>query len=169
MEVADQQASSSMAAADFNENLFQQFMGKNSVWDFHAISRDDYLRKSKADKEQLLLNYYKLMKIDEQYIYYCPLLQRCFRIYLFGFLNWFSPNLAKSLNGVWYICSIVSRMTLGRISWTLFSSWIFIFIILLIFFDALFMILGAWYVSSFIAFIHCRFFLFVSLSVSVPS
>ena len=87
LEVADQQASSSMAAADFNENLFQQFMGKNPVWDFHAISRDDYLRKSKADKEQLLLNYYKQMKIDEQYIYYCPLLQRCFRIYLFGFLN----------------------------------------------------------------------------------
>ena len=62
-------------------------MGKNPVWDFHAISRDDYLRKSKADKEQLLLNYYKQMKIDEQNIYYCPLLERCFTIYLFGFLN----------------------------------------------------------------------------------
>ena len=32
-------------------------MSKNPVWDFHAISRDDYLRKGKAVKAQLLLNY----------------------------------------------------------------------------------------------------------------
>ena len=67
--VADQQVSlsnSASSAVDFDENLFQLFMLKNPVWDFNGISRDDYLRKSKADKEQLLLNYYNQMKMGEQ-------------------------------------------------------------------------------------------------------
>ena len=55
MEVADPQASSDMPVADFDEKLFQQFMSKHPVWDFYSLSRDDYLRKSKADKEQLVL------------------------------------------------------------------------------------------------------------------
>ena len=116
LEVVDKQAYSSMTVADFNENLFQQFMSKNPVGDFHAISRDDYLRKGKAVKAQLLLNYYKQMKIVEQYIFYRFLLLRCFTICLFDFLSWFSPNLVRILNGVRYICPIVSRMILGRIS-----------------------------------------------------
>ena len=33
-------------------------MNKNPVWDFHCISRDEYLCKSKADKQQLVLHYY---------------------------------------------------------------------------------------------------------------
>ena len=52
LEVADQQASlsnSASLAADFDEDLFQQFMLKNPVWDFNGTSSDDYLRKSKAD------------------------------------------------------------------------------------------------------------------------
>ena len=60
LEVADQQASlsnSASSAADFDENLFQLFMLKNSEWDFNDISRDDYLHKSKADKEKLSLIY----------------------------------------------------------------------------------------------------------------
>ena len=115
LEVVDKQASSSMTVADFDENLFQQFISKNPVWDFHAISRDDYLRKGKAVKAQLL-NYYNQMKIGEQYIFYCFLLLRCFTICLFDFLSWFSPNLPRSLNGIRYICPIVSCMILGRIS-----------------------------------------------------
>ena len=55
LEVADKQGSLSMTIAIFDENLFQQFMRKNPVWNFYAISRDNYLCKSKADKEQLLL------------------------------------------------------------------------------------------------------------------
>ena len=58
MEVVDQQVSSATSVADFDENLFQQFMNKNPVWDFHGISRDEYLCKSKADKQQLVLHYY---------------------------------------------------------------------------------------------------------------
>ena len=55
LEVADQQASSATSIVEFDEKLFQQFMTKNPVWDFHSISRDDYWRRSKAEKEQLVL------------------------------------------------------------------------------------------------------------------
>ena len=41
-------------------------MIKNPVWDFHCISRDEYLRKSKAEKEQLVLQYYNKMEMGEQ-------------------------------------------------------------------------------------------------------
>ena len=69
LDVADRQASlskSASSAADFDENLFQQFTLKNPVWEFNCISRDEYLRRSKADKEQLLLKYYNQMKMGEQ-------------------------------------------------------------------------------------------------------
>ena len=69
MEVADLQASQSnspTSAADFDENSFQQFMFKNLVWDFYGTSRDEYLQRSKVDKEQLLLNYYNKMQMVEQ-------------------------------------------------------------------------------------------------------
>ena len=69
MKVADLQASqsnSATSAADFDEDIFQQFMLKNPVWDFHCISRDEYLQRSRADKEQLLLKYYNQMKMGEQ-------------------------------------------------------------------------------------------------------
>ena len=74
-------------------------MSKNPVWDFHTISRDDYLRKSKADKEQLVLNYYNQMKMDEQIkfnIFDCLL--RCLLRCLFVFLNC-SLNLLSTFNG----------------------------------------------------------------------
>ena len=69
LEVADQQASSASSASDvaeFDENLFHGFMNTNSVWNFHCISRGDYLHKSKADKEQRVLSYYRQMKNGEQ-------------------------------------------------------------------------------------------------------
>ena len=67
LEVGDQEASLSNSAsstADFDGNLFPQFMLKNLVWDFHCISRDEYLQRIKVDKEQLLKH--NQMKMDEQ-------------------------------------------------------------------------------------------------------
>ena len=61
LRVVDLQASQSnsiTSAPHFDENLFQQFLLKNLVWDFHCISRDGYLQRSKIDKEHLLLKYY---------------------------------------------------------------------------------------------------------------
>ena len=69
LKVADLQASqsnSAISAADCDENLFQQFMLKNPVLDFHGISRDEYLQTSKSDKEKRLLQYYNNMQKGEQ-------------------------------------------------------------------------------------------------------
>ena len=70
LEVADLQASqynSASSAAYFDQNLFQQFILKNLVWEFYSISKDDYIqKKSKADKEQRLLKYYNNMQKDVQ-------------------------------------------------------------------------------------------------------
>ena len=69
LDVADQQASQSNSATsadDFDQNLFQEFMIKNPVWDFHCISRDEYLQTSKSDKEKYLLKYYNQMKTGVQ-------------------------------------------------------------------------------------------------------
>ena len=68
LEVADLQASQSNSAtstADFDENVYQQFMLKNLVWGFHFISRN-YLQRSKGDKEQLLSKYYNKMQMGKQ-------------------------------------------------------------------------------------------------------
>ena len=51
---------------EFNEKIFQQFLLKNPVWDFHGITRDDYLAKSKTDREQLILSYHNSMINGEQ-------------------------------------------------------------------------------------------------------
>ena len=67
LKVADLQASQSNSAiSDFDENLFQQFMLKNPVLDFRGVSRDEYLRTSKSDKEKRLLQYYNNMQKGEQ-------------------------------------------------------------------------------------------------------
>ena len=73
MKAADLQASqsnSATSAADFDENLFQQFMLKNTVWDFHCILWDEYLQRSRAGREQFLLKYYNQMKMESKYIYF---------------------------------------------------------------------------------------------------
>ena len=35
LEAADQQASSAVSTAEFDESLFRQFMKTNRIWDFH--------------------------------------------------------------------------------------------------------------------------------------
>ena len=45
LESVDKQASllcSVFSLVDFNQNLFQQFMQKNPVWDFHGVSGEKY-------------------------------------------------------------------------------------------------------------------------------
>ena len=64
LESVDKQASLACSASsliDFDQNLFKQFLQKNPVWDFHGVSREKYLHKSKAEKEQLVLSYYNSM------------------------------------------------------------------------------------------------------------
>ena len=72
LESIDKQASLACSVSsliDFDQNLFQQFMQKNPPWDFHGVSTEEYLHKSKAEKEQLVLNYYNSMVNSERSIF----------------------------------------------------------------------------------------------------
>ena len=44
LELADQQPPTSevITSEQINEELFKQFLSKDSVWDFHYISREEY-------------------------------------------------------------------------------------------------------------------------------
>ena len=72
LEGADTQASlvSTVPLVEFDEKNFQEFMLKNPVWDFHGVSREEYLHKSKTEKEQLALSYYNSIVNGEQFHYY---------------------------------------------------------------------------------------------------
>ena len=41
-------------------------MLKNPVWDFHGVSKENYLAKSKAEREHLVLTYYNSMVNGDQ-------------------------------------------------------------------------------------------------------
>ena len=43
-------------------------MSKNPLWDFHCITQEEYLQKTKSEKEQLLSSYYVQMKNGEKQI-----------------------------------------------------------------------------------------------------
>ena len=45
-----------------DENLFKEFLLKNSVWDFHNMSRDEYTTKSTSEKEVLIIKNYNEMQ-----------------------------------------------------------------------------------------------------------
>ena len=45
-----------------DENLFKEFLQKNSIWDFHNTSRNEYTIKSASEKQILIIKYYNEMK-----------------------------------------------------------------------------------------------------------
>ena len=47
MKVADKQAYNQTSSQnfEFDENLFQQFMSKNSLWDYHCMTQEEIFRK----------------------------------------------------------------------------------------------------------------------------
>ena len=61
LESVDQQASSAAVntavEGKFDEGLFQQFMAKNPVWDFHSLTKEQYLAKGRDEKLELMVNY----------------------------------------------------------------------------------------------------------------
>ena len=62
LESVDQQASSAVAdiavKEQFDEGLFQQFMAKNPIWDFHSLTKEQYLAKGRDQKLELKKNDY---------------------------------------------------------------------------------------------------------------
>ena len=45
-----------------DENIFKEFLQKNSVWDFHKMSREEYTTKSASEKEILIIKCYTEMQ-----------------------------------------------------------------------------------------------------------
>ena len=45
-----------------DENLFKEFLQKNSIWDFHNMSRNEYTIKSASEKQILIIKYYNEVK-----------------------------------------------------------------------------------------------------------
>ena len=69
LKVADKQTYNQTSSQnfEFDENLFQQFMSKNSLWDYHCMTQEEYLQKTKSEKEQLLSSYYNHMENSEKH------------------------------------------------------------------------------------------------------
>ena len=44
-----------------DEDLFKEFLQKNSVWDYHSMSRNEYATKSASEKEVSIIKYYNEM------------------------------------------------------------------------------------------------------------
>ena len=69
LEPVDQQASSAVvgpaAEEQFDERLFHQFMAKTPIWDFHCLTREQYVAKVRDDKLSLTKKYYYDMKNAE--------------------------------------------------------------------------------------------------------
>ena len=69
LQVADKQAYNQTSSQnfEFDENLFQQFMCKNLLWDYHCMIQEEYLQKTKSEKEQVFSKYYNHMKNGEKH------------------------------------------------------------------------------------------------------
>ena len=44
-----------------DQETMQEFLGKSSVWDFHEMTRDEYMNKSDNDKKDSILSFFNYM------------------------------------------------------------------------------------------------------------
>ena len=51
-----------------DQKLMQEFLSKNSVWDFYEMGRREYLNKSNNEKSVLIIKYYYEMVKGKIYI-----------------------------------------------------------------------------------------------------
>ena len=51
-----------------DQKLMQEFLSKNSVWDFYEMGRQEYLNKSNDEKSVLIIKYYNEMVKGKIYI-----------------------------------------------------------------------------------------------------
>ena len=73
LETVDQQTSSTVVAATeepSDEEIFQQLMKKNPIWDFHSLTREQQLSKTKDQKINLMNSYDCSMKNGEIHLYF---------------------------------------------------------------------------------------------------
>ena len=61
LELANQPSTSVSSIQQMDENLFKEVLAKNSVWDFHNMTRDEYNTKTISEKELLIIKFYNEM------------------------------------------------------------------------------------------------------------
>ena len=70
LELVDQPTTAAATTQEMDENLFKEFLTKNSVWDFHNMTRDEY-NKTSSEKQLLIVNYYnEMLKGKNQFSYF---------------------------------------------------------------------------------------------------
>ena len=44
-----------------DDNVFQELLGKSSLWDFYEISKEEYMNKGESEKKSLYLKFFNDM------------------------------------------------------------------------------------------------------------
>ena len=56
-----------------NQENLEEFLAKTSVWDFHEITRDEYMNKSDIEKKDLIINFFNYMSAGNIFSFVCLL------------------------------------------------------------------------------------------------
>lgn len=70
LELADQRTAAAAATQEMDDNLIAEFLTKNSVWDFHNMTRDEYNDKTTSEKQLLMFSYYNEMLKGKNFCWY---------------------------------------------------------------------------------------------------
>ena len=56
-----------------NQENLEEFLAKTSVWNFHEITRDEYMNKGDIDKKVLIINFFNYMSAGDIFSFVCLL------------------------------------------------------------------------------------------------
>ena len=56
-----------------NQENLEEFLAKTNVWDFHEITRDEYMNKSDIEKKDLIINFFNYMSAGNIFSFVCLL------------------------------------------------------------------------------------------------
>ena len=56
-----------------NQENLEEFLAKTSVWNFHEITRDEYMNKSNIEKKDLIINFFNYMSAGNIFSFVCLL------------------------------------------------------------------------------------------------
>ena len=86
------------AIEQINEETMKEFLTKCTVWDFHDVTKEDYMTKSDEEKKILIISFYNYMSSG---------INLLFVILLFGILSEMSGF--SCLIGSWTVSSTMAR------------------------------------------------------------
>ena len=56
-----------------NQENLEEFLAKTSVWNFHEITRDEYMNKGDIEKNVLIINFFNYMSAGDIFSFVCLL------------------------------------------------------------------------------------------------